>query len=188
MIKCTIPEGQCGEWKIEKFSVSEEDARMFNLHNMFSFSFRPQLKAGDYTRLKRDGVVVMSDTTAEMSDLYYFGLRVKGDVLISGLGLGMALKIALNKPEVKSVEVVEISEDVINLVGKHFKDERLVIYHANILDWKPPKGKKYDTIWHDIWDEICADNLEDMKKLSRRFGHYLNKGGYQACWARSYIK
>jgi hypothetical protein len=32
------------------------------------------------------------------------------------------------------------------------------------------KGKRYDMVWHDIWDDICSDNLEGMAKLHRKYG------------------
>ena len=49
------------------------------------------------------------------------------------------------------------------------------------FEYKPPKGKRYDAVWHDIWDGICTDNLKDMKKLHRKYGKNSN---YQASWAR----
>ena len=67
--KVDIPEGQSGDWKVEKFTVSEEEAKLNNLRAAFSFSDRGrEIEPGEYTRLRRNGVVVLSDTPAEIRD------------------------------------------------------------------------------------------------------------------------
>jgi spermidine synthase len=126
----------------------------------------------------------MSDTPAELEDMYYFVYHAKGKVLINGLGLGAAVQAVLSKPEVEHVTVIEISEDVIKLVADHYLKrygDRLTIIHADALTWQPPKGQKFDTVWHDIWDSICTDNLEEMGRLHRRYG---KRAAWQASWCR----
>jgi hypothetical protein len=76
------------------------------------------------------------------------------------------------KPEVEHVTVVDLSEDVIKLVSDHYKEkfgDRLTIIHDDIMLWKPPRGVRYDLAWFDIWDNICADNCDDMGTLNRRY-------------------
>jgi len=80
--------------------------------------------------------------------------------------------------------VIELSEDVIKLVEPHLKErwgERLTVIHANALIWQPPKGAKYDMVWHDIWPTICTDNKETMTTLHRRYGR---RAKWQGSWAR----
>jgi len=187
-IKSSVPEGQSGVWKVEKFEISKEDARSYNLRNQIQlFQGRPYrpVEPGIFTRLMRNGTVVMSDTPAETEDLDWFAQNVIGNVLINGLGLGIAAEIALSKPLVSNVTVVEISEDVINLVGvplsrKCPKDKSLVVILGDAFKWKPPKGVKYNTVWHDIWDNICSDNLVEMSKLRRK---YCKRAQWQGFWA-----
>jgi len=186
MEKSFIPEGQNGDWKVEKFTITEEEAKFHNIRATFSFSERGRyIKAGEYTRLKRKGTIVMSDTPAELSDFSWFVYKAKGKILLNGLGLGCVLQSLLNKKEITQIVVNEISKEVIELVGNHFSDKRLTINHANAFEYKPPKELHFDYVYHDIWDDLCGDNLEGMKKLHRRYGKWTDN---QMSWGREYIE
>jgi spermidine synthase len=93
----------------------------------------------------------------------------------------MVLNAALRKPEVEHVTVVEQSEDVIKLVASHYEGPRVTIVHADAMTYQPPTGAKFGAVWHDIWDDICADNLDEMKILHRRYGR---RTVWQGSWAR----
>jgi spermidine synthase len=85
----------------------------------------------------------------------------------------MVIAAMLNKPEVTKVTVIELSEDVIALTAPTLKErygDRFEVIQADGLEWKPPKGQRYGCVWADIWDNICADNLEQMTKFNRRYG------------------
>lgn len=139
---------------------------------------------GHYTRLTHNGSLIMSDTPDERWDHYRFVREARDAVLISGLGLGMCLTGVLRKPEVTDVTVLEISQDLIDLVGPHFDDPRLSIVCTNALDWKPPKGKTYGAVWHDIWPNMSQDNLPQMGLLNRR---YARKAAWKGCWRQDVI-
>lgn len=174
-----VPDGSSGDWKVETF-VIEKDAP-----GLLYLALKGRYVApGIYKRLVHKRRVIMSNTQAEIMDFRYFLNKAKGNVLINGLGLGVLLKALLDKPGIESVTVIEISEDVINLVGSHFKDPRVQIIHADALTWKPPKGVHYDAAWHDIWDDICLTNWESMSKLHRKYGR---KCSYQDSWCRAQI-
>lgn len=179
--KVSVPEGSSGDWFIRKFSVSQIEANIFNLR-----AGRRYILPGDYTALYRKGEhdPIMSDTPAEVSDHSSLFHNASGNVLINGFGLGMAVQGCLNKPEVGNVTVIEISEDVINLVGDHYMSlfpDRLKIIHADAMEWKPPRGTRYGAVWHDIWNTICADNHKEMKILHRRYGRRCD---WQESWCR----
>lgn len=178
--RCDIPVGQKGDWSVENFEIE---------NNLWLWRMARDGRGtppGQYTRLMhKDRGIVMSDTNAEIEDHRFFFARAKGRVLIHGLGLGMALKAILQKKDVVSVDCVELEQDVIDLVGVHFKDPRLTIHHGDAMTYKWPKGTTWDIIWHDIWDNICSDNLPSMKKLCRKFGKRCN---WQGCWARERIR
>lgn len=140
---------------------------------------------GRYVRLMRDGRCIMSNTPAEMEDLYPLRRHARGEVLINGLGLGIAAQAALKKEEVKSVTVVEISADVISLVAPAIADPRLTVIHADAYEFQIPKGARYDAVWHDIWDDLCADNLPMMTRLHRKYGH---RTDWQRSWGRELIQ
>ena len=169
--KVTVPEGECGAWKVRRVEVEDSIVARFRERH-----FVP----GTYTHLTRNGKLVMSDTPAERRDHLAFVRAATGDVLISGLGLGMCLAACLRKPDVTSITVIEIDPDVIALVGPHYNDPRVTIINADAMAWKPEKGKTFGAVWHDIWDDICTDNLPQMSTLNRR---YARKARWKGCWA-----
>jgi len=56
--------------------------------------------------------------------------------------------------------------------------DRLTIIEADIFEWKPTRGKKWDCAWFDIWGNICGDNVEEMNQLKRKFAHRAKWKGY----------
>jgi hypothetical protein len=181
-IEVKVPDGKSGEWAVETFEVTKEGADLENLRAMFGGG--RTIAPGFYKRLMRGGTVVMSNTPAEIRDHCYFIWQAQKveNVLINGLGLGVALSEILKSDVVKRVDVVELSEDVIRLVGPTFaSDPRVHIHHADAMTYQPPKGVRYGAVWHDIWDNICADNLPAMQKLHRRYGR---RAAWQGSWCR----
>jgi len=195
-----LPEGRCGVYEIKRFTVSKDDERTQRMRCAFQGTSR-FVPAGSYTALKRigchngtsfspdaqteyAGTIVMSDTPDEIRDtrpLYY---AAQGEVLINGLGLGCTVKMCMSKPDVSHVTVIEISPDIISLVGEFWKKKygkRLTIINHDALTYKPPKGSYYGAVWHDIWDNIGEENLPDMKLLHRRYGRFAT---WQGSWAR----
>ena len=172
----TVPEGKRGPWAIERFTVDPKSIEALRL----AWAGRP-VHPGTYTRLMRGQTVVMSDTPAERRDHSWFVAMARGHVLINGLGIGMCLAAVLRKPEVTQATVVEIDPDVIALVGPHYTDPRVQIVQASAFDYQPPKGVRYGAVWHDIWDDICIDNLPEMHKLHRKYGR---RADWQGSWGR----
>jgi hypothetical protein len=174
MEKVTIPEGTKGNWTIKHVVTDHID--------WHTAQHGRNVPVGEqFTILYRDSTLVMSDTPAERYDHIYAVAMAKGSCLINGLGIGMVLKNILLKPEVTDVTVVELSQDLIDLVGPHYNDPRVNIVCCSAFDYKPPKGKRYSMVWHDIWDTICGDNLPEMIKLHRKYGRRCD---WQGSWAR----
>lgn len=178
-IEIDVTDGISGDWKIETFEVQEKE-----LSQMISMmKYGRAVPAGTYKALKRGNTTVMSNTPDEIRDFSQFVRYAKGSILVNGLGLGVLLKALLNKPEITDILVIEKSSDVIKLVGEHYlKDSRVTIINADAFDYTPPKNKRFNAVWHDIWDYICGDNLEEMKKLHRKYGR---RTEYQESWCRS---
>lgn len=169
--KVDVPEGVSGPWTVERFEVSDQDARFSRLRAACGHG-RELVRAGSYTRLMRDLTVVMSDTQTEIRDHVAPVYNATGCVLLAGLGLGVVLDAILCKPEVDHVTVVEKSADVIVLIGPHYQErfgDRLTIVNADVFEFKPEKGKHWDVAWFDIWDEICSDNLPEITNLKRLY-------------------
>ena len=181
-IDIAVPDGICGDWRIESFTVSEGQAEQTLLRAAINGTDE-YVPPGTYKRLMRGNVVVMSNTPMEVSTNSEFIRCAKGKVLINGLGLGMILTAILLKPEVTSVTVIEVSAEVIDLVAPTFRtDPRVLIVKANAFDYQPAKGERYDAVWHDIWDHICADNIPKMHKLHGKYARLTN---WQSSWCRA---
>lgn len=180
MKKVDVPEGVSGDWAVKKFTISEKEAHF----SMFSYDSRAP-RPGEYTKLTHKGEgVVMSDTDAEMRDHRDAVRNARGHILINGLGIGMVLLNCLEKPEVEKATVVELSHDVIKLVGPHYEKkyaDKLEIIQGDAVTWKPPKGIRYGMVWHDIWTPISSDNYGQMKTLHRRYGRRCD---WQGSWCR----
>jgi len=190
--KVDVPEGKSGDWEVSRFEATEEDIRLHNLRERIHRTYR-FMEAGVYTKLTHRGKIVMSDTLAELRDHREPARRTRDDrgdpeypnhVLVNGLGLGVVAQAILDEPTVDSLTVIEKSEDVIALVSGHYKcryGDRLIVVCADAFDWKPPKGQRYRVVWHDIWNDICADNLPEMHKLHRKYGRRCD---WQGSWCR----
>jgi spermidine synthase len=108
----------------------------------------------------------------------------KGSVLIHGLGLGCAVRMAL-QAGAERVTVIELDQDVIDHVAPHLNDERVTIYQGDALTRRWPVGSTWTVVWHDIWDTICGENLPEMHRLHRSFG---GRSLWQGSWARSTVE
>lgn len=180
MVK-VVPEGERGEAKVMHFEVTKKDSDFTSLRAAVTSCTGMFVPPGKYARLVVGRDLMMSDTLMEKSTNTRAVLEANGDVLIAGMGLGVMLIPVCRKPEVQRVLVIEKSQDVINLVGPHVRAHlgadagKLTILNADIFDFSPPKGQKWDTIWFDVWAQECEDNLDDISKLKRRFAKRLNR-------------
>ena len=167
---------------IEHYEVTKLDADMASMRGMYT-------EPGKVAILKVHGRTFMSDTYHERRSNNQFAWRAKGDVLVAGLGLGMILHPVLDKPEVTSVTVIEKYPEVVELITPTLPHrEKLVLITADIFNWQAPKGMKWDTIYFDIWADMCGDNLEEIAKLHQRFKGRKKPGGWMDSWAKDEIK
>lgn len=128
----------------------------------------------------------MSDTRAEIMEHVEFLNKLwwcetmKPRVLITGLGLGMAVNAAL-KHGASHVDVVEINQEVIDIIGPNFEGKPVTIHQGDALEFRFPSKTKWDLAWHDIWPTITEDNIPEMDRLTTRYRHRVK---WQACWQR----
>lgn len=182
----TIPEGVSGNWRVQRYTVTENDVGLFNLRLIRDGQYHRIVPPGTYTRLVHGSAVVMTDTPAESHEHRRLLRAARGRVLLNGLGLGFCLAAILRKPEVESVTVVEKSGEVIALVAPHISDPRLNIIQADALEWRPSKGIRFNAVWHDIWTNVMnGDDKPTATKLRRA---YARKTDWQSCWSEEYVR
>lgn len=180
--KVDVPEGTSGPWTVDKFEVTRgmEAMRLWR-------EGRP-CPPGTYTRLSGPGgSPFMSDTPAEMHDLSGFLWRSEGDVLITGLGLGMAIKALLKKPEVTTITVIEREPDVIRLVAPTYENARVSILQDDAFTWDPGP-LRFDWAWHDIWAKIGRRINQEGGVLRNRYKRAMRAPGRQMLWCEHLAK
>lgn len=178
-----VPECELGVARIEHFDVGHSASRISAMRGGEGY-----VPEGRYARLRVHGELMMSDTRMEHMTNYDFVRFAKGNILVAGLGLGMILHPILDKDSVTNVTVVEKYADVITLIRPTIPHPKLTLINADIYEWKPSKGIKYDCIYFDIWAEQSTDTLEDMKKLHLRFRSYKSPSGWMESWRREFLK
>lgn len=188
-IKVTVPEGRSGDWEVARFEVQRDISYMRALRDGRG------IPLGTYTRLychSRAGLF-MSDTPAELNDARELLWSAEGHVLISGLGLGMIPRALLtenqfNTGRVERVTILELEQDVISLVAASLADLPIDIIHVDAFEWVPPEGTRFDWAWHDIWPDMCSDNLPEYARLRRRYARFMAAPQRQLCWGEDTIR
>lgn len=177
--------GKKGVAEIKHIEISEKESSFTSIRAMVTRKDE-YVAPGTYTQLLINGKIMMSDTSMEKRtnrDLLY---QAHGHVLVAGLGIGMVLLPLLKSGKIESVTVVEKYQEVIDLVSPSFAEfgDKLKIVCADIFEWKPEKGTKYNTIYFDIWPTITTDNLPEMATLHRRFAKCKAEGGWMGSWCK----
>ena len=177
-----LKDGKNGDFALSRFTITDND---------FYAHYRCGISNGTYVRLTRFGQTLMSDTDMEKRTNREFVRTAHGNVLIGGLGLGMIILAIQDFPGVKSITVIEKYPEVIELVGSQLPlNEKVKIINADVFDWKPEKGKKYNCIYMDIWPYINEDVYKkEMVPLTRKYSRYLVPSSvdpkrFNDCWCK----
>lgn len=172
-------------WKIQKFRIKSNDFR----------AMRDGIMPGTYIRLTHNGECVMSDTNMEKNTNREFCSKAYGDIIIGGLGIGMIIMAIQDKPEVKSITVIEKNQEVIDMVASQLDfNEKVNIICADVFEWKPERGVKYDMAYMDIWNWINEGVYKkEMQPLKRKYARFLrskdiNPNRFNKCWAEYQAK
>jgi hypothetical protein len=166
-----IPEGSCGTAKIEHFTISPMEAGLSALRAALNGRHSSMVAPGRHARLLVDGKIMMSDTQMEKDSNGRLVEMARGHLLLGGLGLGMVVwPLLAKKPELHSITILEINPDVICLVGSHLpSSSRIEIIQADVFKWRPSKrSPKFNSIYFDIWPDICLSNGAESNKLYER--------------------
>jgi hypothetical protein len=183
-----VPPGAKGCASVQHITVDTEGGRTASY---VYGEFRNPSPPGTYATLRLtndtgESQIMMSDFHYERVTCEEVVRRAHGDVLIAGLGLGMILHPILKIEAVRSVTVIEKYQDVVDLVLPTLpRNEKLQVVLGDICTWKPPRGRRYDVIWFDIWPDIEPTRLPEMTRLHRRYSRWLNRANPE-CWMESW--
>jgi spermidine synthase len=133
-----------------------------------------------------DSRVMMSNHETEIYTNQKFIDNAKGDVIIFGLGLGLIILPLLKDDNIKSIDVVEIDNGIIEVVSDVLKVEdiynKLNIINGDMRNYHLINKKKYDTIYFDIWYNVDEKELNEIEELHSNWSHFLNEGGWMDSW------
>lgn len=124
--------------------------------------------------------VYMSD--AEWADHRRVLAVARGQVVVTGLGLGCIVRAMFARGRVRHITVVERDADVIALVWPELSRAhggRLALHHADAVTGPMPAGR-WDLAWHDIWPSTSVMNIREMLLLRDRYRRAARR---QLCWA-----
>lgn len=173
-----LPDSKKGSAELRSFTVDKATVEFTKLKAAMSGLSSEYLgfKPGKYARLLIHGSTIMSNTYMEIETNRSIMDNANGKVLIAGLGIGMIILPIQEKKNVDKIIVVENNEDVIDLVANKLPlHHKVEIVKGNIFDLSLSKDDKFDTIYFDIWDGICADYWNEMKKLTSKFKYKVNR-------------
>lgn len=140
----------------------------------------------DYTLLRRVteatmhtlGEIVMEDSAFELRKHLPIWMAARGRVLVTGLGLGCVVRGLLAKPNVDEIDVVEIDDGILRVIGPEFaKNPRVNLHHGDAMKIELPGS--FDFAWHDLWKE--GDGLHRLH--AKLFVKYRRRCGPQGAWA-----
>lgn len=128
--------------------------------------------------------VLMSDSSRERELGKEFIEKAHGDILSLGFGIGFVLFPLLDKPEVKTITVVEKHEEILDLCASQLEiPDNVFIVHENALTYQP--DREFDVIFDD-----CLHDTDPEEKIY--FGPYememrlrksLKPGGIYIKWS-----
>ncbi len=87
--------------------------------------------------------------------------KCKGKVLTAGLGLGYFIEAMEDNDDVKSVTVIEKSQEIIDLVWPHIRHDKAKLIRGDIWEYKLGD---FDCAYIDIWTTQNSEEVEEMKK------------------------
>jgi hypothetical protein len=103
---------------------------------------------------------------------------MEGAVLVGGLGIGLVPTLLGQNPAVKRIDVVERSQDVVNLVAPHLNtgDAKLTVHTCELFDFLRTKAENeiYDYALFDIWrhdgEWTLYKTVWPLRRLARKLG------------------
>lgn len=171
------PNVESENWRIRTFTISYPKD--------YYVIFEQGIPAGTYVSLtckhpEKFGMgqsCMMSDTPMEKFTNQRFLNNAEGDVLIAGLGIGMLPAALAEKEDVKSITIIELNQEVIDLVEplirKYVKNENKIKIIQGDAYWYPHNhpDERYDFVYLDIWDEFpgAAEDLEMLDEMIERY-------------------
>lgn len=178
-IEVGLAAGVSGDYEVAIYTDQTTDNNWQTYLNM------PKMSEDEYdswTVLLKAGCAmpIMQNTHAEYVEHQWLWDNATGDVLIGGLGIGFVHTKLMDNPNVTSVTIVEISQDVIDLVWGHCeKDDTFSVVLDDFETYTPPEGTSFDTVWCDTWLSDNPMSLWDYRTaMASKYSEYTDNIGF----------
>lgn len=140
----------CPEWKVDGWRL---------IHS----------KNGEYCQLdRRNGWEVwMGNGPDEVDDMIYGAVRMRGNCLVLGLGIGLVVQYIDVVGKCKKITVVEKSQTVIDQIGPWLKENTKIPIEficADDEEFLQNTDRKWDSMYADTWQR-CVDELKKINRL-----------------------
>lgn len=109
--------------------------------------------------------------------------HARGRVLEIGLGLGVASKVILSHPDVRTLLTIEANPNVIEAFGMTFRHH--MILNMDVNEWVETAahaGPIYDLIFVDHIAEMDDENYPEIKELVDKLKLNLKQDGHLVVW------
>ena len=129
--------------------------------------------------------VVMSDSIQERELCQEFIEKAHGDVLNLGFGMGFILQPLMNKHDVKSITVIELEPEIIDLCASQLTlNDKVRVILADAFSWKP--DMMFDVIIDDADYQPELVKMHELNGLhtdnKERLTPWLKPGGVFLRW------
>lgn len=171
------PNIESENWSLNTFEVKPNDYHLI---------VKEQILPGKYValrskNLKKHNMILnncmMSDTPVERFTNQAFINYAKDNILIAGLGIGMVPAALAAKKDVKTITIIELDQEVIDLIEPFIRkyipnQHKIKIVQADAYTYPDTyTGEKYDFAWLDIWPEF-PNSYEDYQMFEELFEKY----------------
>jgi hypothetical protein len=131
--------------------------------------------------VKKPSQIIMTDSPHVFQGYTEFFKNAYGDVLVAGLGMGMCTVALENNPRVKSITMVEVEWEIIQLVSSSlWTNGKQIIINKNIFEFET--DKVFDVMFFDIWMNPTKEGKDELEFLKKKFEKNLRDGGWVSCW------
>lgn len=150
--------GKCGGFKIEtETTPAEQEITVVSMRQAIFEGQRPAFVTFDeeatwYCLRSEEHGTWMTTKLQEIAQMVEPLKRLRGKVLIGGLGLGIVAWLAAQRREVKAVEVIEIEQDVIDLALPFISHPKITVSRDDIFRvCDDIAAGDYDAAFLDVW-------------------------------------
>jgi len=151
-----IPAGKCNGVSVEVDTIKAgERIDVVSMRNAIFMGMKPLAVSFtsplEVRRLKYDGGTWMTDHPQEIWQMDWALERMRGRVLVGGLGLGVVTSYAEHMPRIERTTTVEMDKSIIKLVHRHLESVPEVVC-ADLFDFvKKCRKDAFDSAFFDIW-------------------------------------